>query len=95
MHRVGRAPILPHGDIHRSDEVGGSEGRTHFVPLSYFKEIIMALQKHRHQQGFWHKAAKTVETGIKVAGTAKALYDAGRIAYSVARTAAPVVSALL
>jgi len=55
----------------------------------------MALQKHRHQQGFWHKAAKTVETGLKVAGTAKALYDAGRIAYTVARTAAPMVSALI
>ena len=59
------------------------------------KDIYMALQKHRHQQGFWHKAAKTVETGIKVAGTAKALYDAGRIAYTVARSAAPMVSALL
>ena len=55
----------------------------------------MALQKHRRQQGFWHKAAKTVETGIKVAGTWKALCDAGRIAYSVARTAAPMVSALI
>lgn len=55
----------------------------------------MALQKHRHQQGFWHKAAKAVETGIKVAGTAKALYDAGRVAYTVGRAAAPMVSALL
>ena len=55
----------------------------------------MALQKHRHLQGFWHKAAKTVETGIKVAGTAKALYDAARIANSVVRTAAPTVSALI
>ena len=55
----------------------------------------MALQKHKRQQGFWHKAAKTVETGIKVAGTAKALYDAGRVAYTVARTAAPMVGALL
>ena len=55
----------------------------------------MALQKQRHQQGFSNKAAMTVETRIKVAGTAKALYDAGRVAYTVARTAAPMVGALL
>ena len=54
----------------------------------------MALGR-QHSHGFAQKALSAVGTGMKIAGTAKAIYDVGRQVYNVARVAAPVVAALL
>ena len=54
----------------------------------------MALGRHR-SHGFADKAMSAVGTGLKVAGTAKAIYDVGRQVYQVARVAGPMMAAIL
>jgi hypothetical protein len=49
----------------------------------------------QRNHGFAQKAMSAVGTGLKIAGTAKAIYDVGRQVYNVARVAAPIVAAVL
>jgi len=54
----------------------------------------MAYQQP-HSHGFAPNVLRATATGMKYAGTAKAIYDVGRQVYNVARVAAPVVAAML
>ena len=54
----------------------------------------MALGRQR-SHGFAEKAMSAMGTGLKIAGTAKAIYDVGKQVYSVARVAGPMIAAVL
>ena len=58
----------------------------------------MALQHHTKRTPitrFFNKIPEYVQTGGKIIGTIKGIYDVGKSLYSAAQYAAPLVSAIV